>query len=508
MSTKHTAKIFVLFTTLILLTSNSLAVFAQANTFVFDSSEDFSNGVFLNTEGNVSPGELKLTRDGVSQEETSFEDFSKGYGTLDTLHPVQINTDGSLSLPEVSAYDYTALDSELVDTNTEYVSYVESLDIAYFSTYDGLYGVGGMGTVDPSDDTLVAKYTETTSLALPSSYEVLNVYYNETDELLYVGLDGGGVCVIDTNGTATDTDDSLLFTYNDTSSPSLANNYVRRIEYNDEHGLIYASIAGSGIQVIDFNGTSTNFADDTISFTYSTLSTPSIPTNYVYGTVYDDVTNVLYAITRGGGVRSIDTKGTTNPSDDTVITTYNLSSSPALISDYIYDVQVYGDYLFIGEEMLTVIDTKGTVTASDDTLLWRYGEGDNVTDILSVDSFLYDESNNLIYISSEDAVFIVNTQGTATQSDDTIEYRISSNYDSYPRLLDTYGVNAMDMGGSSDLIYYGQGGYGGLGVMLFGGEVNTTGTYFSKPQSTTSLPSEVIIMDSNINSGESCYSRI
>ncbi|MEA3323139.1 MAG: SBBP repeat-containing protein [Patescibacteria group bacterium] len=315
-----------------------------------------------------------------------------------------INTQGTIDPSDdtlVTTYNTTS--TPAIANNRVYHSFLDTANnLIYISTVDGgLSVINTQGTIDPSDDTLVTTYNTTSTPAIAGNI----VFYSSLDanhNILYVGT-RDGLSVINTQGTIDPSDDTLVTTYNTTSTPAIANNWIYEIFLDAENNLIYISTWGSGISVINTHGT-IDPSDDTLVITYNTTSTPAIANNRAKGVLGDSDNNLIYINTEKG-LSVINTHGTIDPSDDTLVITYNTTSTPAIANNSVTHtfLDVAHDYLYISTfgGGVSVINTHGTIDPSDDTLVTTYNTtstpeivNNNITH-----TFL-DLTNNLMYASA------------------------------------------------------------------------------------------------------------
>jgi hypothetical protein len=125
-----------------------------------------------------------------------------------------------------------------------------------------------------SADTLIGTYNTSSTPAISTNSPSQALV---SDDLLYV-IGSAGVDVVDTAGTVTFTDDAVIDTYSTASTPALPSNVVRNIFLSGD--VLYIGTNGDGLTVIDTNGTGA-FGDDTLVGTYSTLSTPALPDDVI-----------------------------------------------------------------------------------------------------------------------------------------------------------------------------------------------------------------------------------
>ncbi|MDP1846057.1 MAG: hypothetical protein Q8L09_04980 [Candidatus Moranbacteria bacterium] len=108
------------------------------------------------------------------------------------------------------------------------------------------------------------------------------------------------------------------YVYNQDTSPAIGNNNVLSSFLDSAHNLVYVSTQG-GLSVLNTQGT-VDPADDTLVKTYTTSTTPAIGNNYVRHSFLDSTHNLLYVSTYGG-LSDINTQGTVDPADDTLVKT-------------------------------------------------------------------------------------------------------------------------------------------------------------------------------------------
>jgi hypothetical protein len=221
----------------------------------------------------------------------------------------------------------------------------------------GLSVVDTKGTPSPADDELVITYSTTSTPAIGHN----TVWHSHlSDNLLYVGTHGGGLSVIDTKGTQTPADDTLVFRYTTSTTPAIGHN--RAYHSHLSGNLIYVSTNG-GLSVIDTKGTFDDASDDELVFKYSTTSTPAIAFDSVLHSQLTD--NLLYVGTYGGGLSVIDIKGTQSPVDDELVITYSSTSTPAIANAMVRHSHISQNLLYLSVEPnvtgamagLSVIDT-------------------------------------------------------------------------------------------------------------------------------------------------------
>jgi hypothetical protein len=360
-------------------------------------------------------------------------------------------------------------------------------NLVYISVgWNGLYVINTQGTDSPADDTLVTRYHTGSTPALAHNY----VYHTALhDDVLYIST-AAGLSVINTQGTVNPTDDTLVTRYHTGSSPALSGDNVRYSQLDG--GFLYVGNNSAGVTVIDTNGT-LSAGDDVLVRNYSTVTTPALPDNWIYQLFVQD--GVLYVGTRWG-LTSIDTGGTATSTDDVLITTYNASSAPALLTTQLVDNSfLEGDYLYIPYgSNLSIIDTNGTPAATDDIVVETHSPGTAV----GFDNYIYNliKTDHLLYILNQNGVTVVDTQNTLDAGDDTI---FATYTESSPLALTDYsswyGVLWVD----GDIVYTDS-----------PSQVNviTPGTYLDKavfigsPRSISTTPPTTVSLDATVSEGQ------
>jgi hypothetical protein len=249
---------------------------------------------------------------------------SNRFSVIDTKKTKDPNDDTSFSYRMGGVYNTTNGVNSLVsltpkvpnlDGQTD-VSLDNGNHILYVIGENGLFSLHTQGTVDPTDDlsyfyTSSGVYETTNSSvgALISSSVLLPGTANSVSffgKLLYLSIDGG-LSVIDTQGTTDPGDDTLVTTYTTATIPAIGNNAVLHSFFDPTTHLLYVS-TDSGLSVIDTQGT-TDPGDDTFVTTYTTATTPAIGDNTVYHSFLDSATHLLYVSTGSGGLSVIDLSG-------------------------------------------------------------------------------------------------------------------------------------------------------------------------------------------------------
>ncbi|MEI6649922.1 MAG: Ig-like domain-containing protein [Candidatus Moraniibacteriota bacterium] len=317
-------------------------------------------------------------------------------GTVDPADDTLVTTYTTTSTPAI-AHNYVL--QSVVDPSTHFL---------YVSTDRGLSVIDTKGTITAADDTLVMTYKTSSTPAIADNY-VYQVVIDPVQNLLYVGTNNG-LSIIDTKGTVDPADDTLVTTYTTSSTPAIADNCILHTDYVSSTHLLYTGTC-SGLSVIDTKGT-LDPVDDTLVITYSQTSTPvALAVDGVKDSFFDPSTGLLYIGTEGGGLSVVDTKGTVTAADDTLVTTYSTSSSPSIAEDYVYQsvIDPSTHFLYVATDSgLSVIDTKGTVDPADDTLVTTYLTSSSPS-IASNDVYAVslDASAHLLYVSAYGGGFSV-----------------------------------------------------------------------------------------------------
>jgi hypothetical protein len=314
--------------------------------------------------------------------------YGGGLTVIDTLgnanpaDDVVVKTYKTDTVPAIAGNDVLGVDLDMQN------------NLIYVQTHSGVSVLNTFGTKDPADDVLVGHYRTDTSPAI-----VNNIVYSAflDNELLYVNTPSG-ISVINTYGTVTLDDDTLVTHYSATSMPALCGNGVRYSFLDTERNLLYASVDSCGVSVINTQGT-TDPGDDELVITYNSNSSPSISANYSWSSVLDTDHNLLYVASHKTDV--INTQGTIDPSDDELVDQIDACSSHSLMysqdSDVLYtssycsivEVSIRaGRYLVsseiagpphrIGESPTTTLTYTRTL-ASDHTTLLQYRSGDETS---------------------------------------------------------------------------------------------------------------------------------
>jgi hypothetical protein len=193
------------------------------------SNADWQAGTAdVNTEINLTPGDIKLKENKNIYTETTKEDFDAGSSPASDIVTIN-NNGGEVSIKKLG-YLYTNTTSPSIgngDSVYIYSSFLDSIhNLLYISINGGgLSVINTQGTVDSSDDVLVTTYTTSTSPAILNN-RVEHAFIDYDRNLLYVDT-WSGLSVINTQGTIDPSDDTLVITYTTSSTPSIVGNYVR-----------------------------------------------------------------------------------------------------------------------------------------------------------------------------------------------------------------------------------------------------------------------------------------
>jgi|GEM_PF-3677253 len=455
-------------------TQRFLAIKARASSrIVQTATEDFSKGTIDSSlENDTSEGKLKLKQNTDTHEDTKEEDFNEGeLSNTQTF----IGEDEGFKLDGSASYFSSSYTTPKIANNTVYSAFLDSVhNLLYVNTNSGLSVINTQGTIATDDDTLVMTYSATSNPAIGDNY-AYSAFLDSAHNLLYVN-NSVGVSVINTQGTVSAADDTLVTTYSTTSNPAIASDWANHAFLDSAHNLLYVSTGigdgSGGLSVINTQGT-VNPDDDTLVTTYSSTSSPAIGTNgesTVNHAFLDSAHNLLYVSTGagiGGGLSVINTQGTVNPDDDTLVTTYSSTSSPAIVDNQVNHAFLDSAhnllYVSTGNLLggLSVINTQGTVNPDDDTLVTTYSSTSSpaIATSQARNAFL-DSAHNLLYVSTRNKLSVINTQGTVTTNDDTLVINYSTTSD--PAIGNNW-VNHSFLDSAHNLLYVSTA--GGLSVV-------------------------------------------
>ena len=384
---------------------------AADQTITLTSQNDFKAGTIEDgLDADQSAGDLRLKYKTITSTDTTDSDFYLGKTLTDGFFMSNVSSADGGKVTINQGYTYQSNSSPAL-SNYPYASFLDaSSSLLYVSTWGGgLSVIDTKGTVSPSDDTLLKSYTTATTPAIANN-KVMYTILDASSSLLYVSTNGG-LSVIDTKGTKDPADDTLVITYTTTSTPAINDNIVNHSFLDASSSLLYVSTGEGGVSVIDTKGTK-DPTDDTLVRTYTTTSTPAIGSGNVYHSFLDASSSYLYISVYGSGLSVIDTKGTKDPLDDTLVKTYTKASSPAIGSNNVehsfLDASSSLLYVSTWGGGLSVIDTKGTKSAADDTLVRSYTTTSTpgISDDNTYSTYL-DATSSLLYVSNYGGLSVV-----------------------------------------------------------------------------------------------------
>lgn len=213
-----------------------------------------------------------------------------------------INTQNTISpLDDTLHFSYTTTSSPAIAHNNVYWVYLDELQrLFYVGTYGGgLSVISTEGTFSPLDDVLINTYNTTSSPAILRN-NVYATYYDSVTKYLWVGTyrdtSDGGLTAIDTKGTIPATDDTLVKHYSPSTTPPFCYR-VRGLAFDGVNNQFYASCdSGGGVQVLNTQGT-VDTTDDTRNYAYYTNGSfaynPTLPAKLLHdnnrGMTFDSV---------------------------------------------------------------------------------------------------------------------------------------------------------------------------------------------------------------------------
>lgn len=219
------------------------------------------------------------------------------------------------------------------------------------------------------DNADISKYHPTSTLPIfayfdESSPNYYNSYYDSANGILYLPVSnttddpGGGLNVINTQGTFDESDDVFIAQYKASgsvgTSVTLPRNQVQKVLFDGD--FMYVVAPGDGISVINTQGTLFDASDDVLEFTYTTASTPALSHAFVYD-IYKDTVNDLLYIVGFSGVDVFSDAGTPGVIGDD-------SDLGTLASGFGLSIEFFDDHLYVGGGTgLEVYDRNGTPAA-------------------------------------------------------------------------------------------------------------------------------------------------
>ena len=218
------------------------------------SQSDFQAGTAdANTEINLTPGDIKLKENKNMYTETTKAEFDLGHSPVDSFNQSAVSETDNGEVIINQGYAYNTETNPAIGDNDVYHSFLDSAhNLLYVSTYVGLSVINTQGTIDPADDTLVKTYTTATTPAIGHNY-VYHSFLDSAHNLLYISTSGGGLSVINTQGTIDPADDTLVKTYTTATTPAIGSNYVYHSFLDSAYNLLYISTSGGGLSVINLN---------------------------------------------------------------------------------------------------------------------------------------------------------------------------------------------------------------------------------------------------------------
>jgi hypothetical protein len=310
-----------------------------AGSFTVDSQLDFSNGT---QDGNLVLGDqtrLDTTTPGYTEDEES--EFTED-GYLDWESDVVSN---QIQIANTGITEYYQNSnpgiSHIPSGNDPFGGkpYYDSVnEIIYYPTFgSGVFSVDTQGTIEQSDDVVIANYTSGTVTGV--SAQILGDYPSVIQaDGNYLYIESDGVSVIDTQGTFDDaSDDTLVAEYTTGSTPAISNNIVFDIHRDSANNLLYVAGFG-GVDIINDNGTPGIPGDDTLAGSIN----PGFSVNV---TVEGDF---MYLGVSGGGLQAYNRNGAPGtPAGYTLEATYTNVSTPGILSPTPQSAKVYGNYLIV-----------------------------------------------------------------------------------------------------------------------------------------------------------------
>jgi len=461
---------------------------ASASTWTQTTQSDWKSGSLNNLNADITPGDMTLTENLQTYTDNTFDDFNKGYPAGND-YTTRVNSGGNVTLSQ--NFNYNQFSSPaLTDDDVRWLAYDANHHYLYVANYAGVDVIDMKGTISTQDDQKIFTYSASSSPSISGN----DVQFIKLEGNLLYAHTNHGVTVIDTKGTATTSDDIQAGLYTTTSTPSIPNNLSNRSFYNDQNHLLYIATFG-GVTVLDTHGTATS-SDDTKLITYST-SNGYLTTNLV-NDVWVDKTKGLVYIGDINGLEVIDTKNTLAVGDDTTVFRYNKQSNPRLIGENIQSswLNPNNGYLYINAYYgATVINTQGTATTSDDTVVTYYNSTSTIplTDNMPSMSYLSPDTGYL-YFSNFQGTTVIDTKKTDAVNDDSIVaiYQASTS-PAYALHQSSLAVNE-----ENNVAYIGNE-YNGVTVVKPG--YNDIGAYISNPVSSSTIQAHNLSWDAAVPAG-------
>lgn len=295
----------------------------------------------------------------------------------------------------------------LVYPNMDRYSFVRSLDLASGASEerDLKSNLDGSNFVQLSNNQVLRNST----LAGLNYNYAKDMVYDEANNLLYVAqysaTSVSSVSIIDTKGTASSVDDEAVGYLDSTTTPAIGTSAINGINYNPLTGTLYISTNSEGLYAIN-TGHNADPSDDSLIHQYLITTTPGISTSNLVRSASHGSDGLLLITTWGGGMRAYDTKGTSSVADDVLVFNYTHATSPALATRYVFDAH-YSESLnviFVASDGgVDIINTAGTpFNAADDTKLGNYSTSSGIALTHNrTTNVYYDESTGLLYSNSD-----------------------------------------------------------------------------------------------------------
>ncbi len=483
--------------------------------FVFHSSLPSlvsANEVYLWEEDDLLTGNASGTRVvnnitlavSTSTADDTFDEMVVGNNFASNFQYAAFDEHGGVQLNQVK--QHPEIDSTLT---FEAIEISEDTGLLYLASTRGLYILDTQLTASLDDDVVAAIYSTSSTLTL-NSHNVSDLQLDDETGLLYIALDtvfgsstSGGVQVLDTKKNADPNDDVIVTTYRTNTTPSLINNSAGTVHYDTATHVLYVGGYGgvtNGLTAIDTKGTVSG-TDDTIVFKYRTTSTPSILNGTVHDTYLNPETGLLYISTGwpapdigNGGLTVIDTKLTTATSDDQFLITYTDISNPALPERGAFTSYYDNDtgLLYVGQQGgVAVINTQQTATATDDELV-KVLNSQSEPAIGNGNPHNFTKHGDELIINQGDGIYVIDTKGTESFSDDSSYFmnEKSAFAISYP----SGGEVFVD----DDTWYVGSAGLQVISMDVY----NQNGVYQSLPRRLNDIPHARITVDAEVTNNQ------
>ncbi len=474
---------------------------AESGSFMQTTQSDFKSGALDSSlDADTSPGDVKLKPSNHTAVQTTENDFYGGdtaYGGMTSS--VASTGGGAVTLASHRSVIDMNSNPSIGSTVVTSILPNHALNITFIATWgDGVTVLDNKGTGTFSDDTLLGKYSSSSSIAVGDNVD--SVQIDPEFGYLYVSTQTG-LYVINLHGTASVSDDTLVGSYTTSSTPALQGNDIKLLTFDASRHLIFVPTFNQGFQIVNTQGTS-SIADDTISATYSTSTTPAVTSGNVNQILYDTGRNLMY-VASFGGLDVFSTNGTLSASDDTKLYSYNGSSTPSIFDNNAVRM-TFGDtntVIYVGtEEGVVGINTQGTQSSADDTVFLHYNNASAINVHGYCRFIAYNQTQKKLYfIARHQGAFVIDTKGTATQEDDVL----ANKYDEHS--------NPLGYGGWSSNFYigydttFGAVYVGGRGAVEYNpsNPIESTGGFYSKPIDIQAGAYQSVSWDTSANSQQS-----